>query len=599
MNFYKIFQNFKYLFDYKVKKSIFLLIILLIIVSIFELLSLATIPAYISFIISGELNYLNSSYDNINFFSNNNIGTILVILIVFIFLIKAIFLFYVDYFELNLTKKIKVSISNSLMNIYLKNKFKFFVDNNTSILSRNLIYETNNSVNFIQCIISIFKEVALLIVIFILVFIYKPLLSILILFSLIVGAVIFYLFTFKVLKQNSIHRIKAAGQVLKLINQSLSFIKDIKIFHKEKFFLNNYFKYINIFESKLMVHALLARLPKIFFELFGVVLIIGILFFITTKDQSREAFIELLPFLGLISAAIIKLLPSFKAISGSLTHIVAYNNSFFLITEEIKKDYNQPKENKYKIINNGNKSLYALELNNVSFKYSDKAKPLDNISMKVKKNSIVGIIGQSGAGKTTLINIILGLFNQDKGEIKINTVKEEEFFDDKIITYVPQDILILDDKLKNNIAFGIDENQIDEKRVLDVIELAGLTNFYNKNNNDLNVSLGEYGIKISGGEKQRIGIARALYFKPEILILDESTSSLDNKTEDTILNEILKFKEKVSIIMISHRLSTLKICDEIYYIEKGVFKDNDTLENLKMKYPEIENNKSKFYEKKI
>ena len=148
------------------------------------------------------------------------------------------------------------------------------------------------------------------------------------------------------MKKNSIHRIKAAGQVLKLINQSLSFIKDIKIFHKEKFFLNNYFKYINIFESKLMIHALLARLPKIFFELFGVVLIIGILFFITTKDQSRDAFIELLPFLGLISAAIIKLLPSFKAISGSLTHIVAYNNSFFLITEEIKKDYNQPKENK-------------------------------------------------------------------------------------------------------------------------------------------------------------------------------------------------------------------------------------------------------------
>ena len=159
---------------------------MLLIVSIFELLSLATIPAYISFIISGELNYLNLSYNNVNIFSTNNFGTIIVILIIFIFLIKAIFLFYVDYFELNLTKKIKVNLCNSLMTIYLKNKYKFFVDNNSSILSRNLIYETNNSVNFIQCVISIFKEVALLIVIFILVFIYKPLLSILILFSLIV-----------------------------------------------------------------------------------------------------------------------------------------------------------------------------------------------------------------------------------------------------------------------------------------------------------------------------------------------------------------------------------------------------------------------------
>ena len=140
MNFYKIFQNFKYLFDYKVKKSIFLLIILLIIVSIFELLSLATIPAYISIIISGELNYLNLSYSNISILSTDNIGIIIVFLIVFIFIIKAIFLFYVDYFELNLTKKIKIDLCSSLMKIYLKNKYKFFVDNNSSILSRNLIY---------------------------------------------------------------------------------------------------------------------------------------------------------------------------------------------------------------------------------------------------------------------------------------------------------------------------------------------------------------------------------------------------------------------------------------------------------------------------
>ena len=157
--------------------------------------------------------------------------------------------------------------------------------------------------------------------------------------------------------------------------------------------------------------------------------------------------------------------------------------------------------------------------------------------------------------------------------------------------------MILDDKLKNNIAFGIDESQINEQRVLEVIKLAGLNNFFIKNNSDLSISLGELGVKISGGEKQRIGIARALYFRPELLILDESTSSLDNETEDGILNEILKFKENISIIMISHRLSTLKICDEIYYIEKGIFKDNDTLENLKIKYPEIESKKNKSYER--
>ena len=240
--------------------------------------------------------------------------------------------------------------------------------------------------------------------------------------------------------------------------------------------------------------------------------------------------------------------------------------------------------------NIGSQSEFALEINNMSFKYHERSKPLNSISMKVKKNSIAGIIGRSGAGKSTLINIILGLFGQDKGEIKINTIKKKELFDDKIIAYVPQDILILDDKLKNNIAFGIEEELINNQRVLEVIKLSGLNNFFIKNNSDLNISLGELGVKISGGEKQRIGIARALYFRPEILILDESTSSLDNETENAILGEILKLKN-ITIIMISHRLSTLKICDKIHYIEKGIFKDIDTLENLKNKYPEIENKK--------
>ena len=598
MNFLKIFKKFNYLFDYNIKKSIFLLIVLLLLVSIFELLSLATIPAYISFIISGELNYLKLSDNNFNTVGTNNFKQILVSLMIFIFLIKALFLFYVNYFEVNLIKKIKLNLCNSLMKMYLKNKYKFFVDNNSSILSRNLITEINNAVSFIQSIITIFKEIILLLVIFFLILLYKPLLSILIILSLSTGSVVFYIFTFKILKQNSIKRIYAAGQVFKTISQSLGFIKDIKIFQKEKFFFNNYSKYINVLENKLATHELLARLPKIFFELFGVLLIIGILFSLALQDQSKDAFINLLPFLGLISASIIKLLPSFKAISGSLTHIVAYNNSFFVIAEEIKRDNNSDfSENNAKRFNKGSSSKFALEINNISFKYNERARPLNEISMKVKKNSIVGIIGKSGAGKSTLINIVLGLFSEEKGEIKINTTKEEELFDNKIVAYVPQDILILDDKLKNNIAFGIDENQINEQRVLEVIKLAGLNNFFIKNNSDLSISLGELGVKISGGEKQRIGIARALYFRPEILILDESTSSLDNETEDGILNEILKFKKNISIIMISHRLSTLKICDEIYYIEKGIFKDHDTLENLKIKYPEIESKKNKSYER--
>ena len=592
MNISKIFKGLNSLLKISLKRSLFFLIFLLLLVSIAELLSLATIPAYISYIVSGELNYLNFSDKKIKLFNFNNSKNIIIYLIMFLFFIKAVFLGFANYYEINLLKKIKVEIGNLLMKTYLSSKYKFFVNSNSSILTKNLIYEISNSVSFIQCIITIFKEITLLVVIFILVFLYNPLLSIFILLSLILGSVLFYSFTFKILKKNAIKRTTASEFLFKTINQSLNFIKDIKIFKKENFFFQNYIEYNKMFHNKLAVHEFLARLPKIFFEFFGVILIMIVLFFVGIQDQSSKNFLEFLPFLALLSISIIKLLPSFKAISGSLTNIVAFTNSFFLIIEETRRDKQSENfANNLIPFNQDKNHELALELNNISFKYNNRARPLHNISMKVKRNSIVGIIGRSGAGKTTLINIILGLFKQEKGEIKINIVKEKEFFDNKIIAYVPQDILILDDKLKNNIAFGIDENQIDNKRVLEVIELAGLTNFFNKNNSDLSISLGEQGIKISGGEKQRIGIARALYFKPEILILDESTSFLDNKTEDAILNEILKFKKKISIIIISHRLSTLKICENIYYIEKGIFKDNDTLENLKNKYPEIESNK--------
>ena len=260
----KIFNKLNLLFDKKIKISIFFLILLLLLVSIFELLSLATIPAYISYIISGELNYLNFVDKDIFSFQKKKFNIFFIFLIIFIFFIKALFLFFANYYEVNVLRNIKIKVCSSLMQNYLKKDYVFFVDNNSSVLSRNLINETNNSVSLIQSIITIFKEAMLLLIIFFLVFIYEPFLSLLILISLIFGSILFYLFSFKILKRNSEKRLEASGKVFKIINQSIGFIKDIKIFNKEKFFFENYSKNLNVMESKLAIHELLARIPKIF-----------------------------------------------------------------------------------------------------------------------------------------------------------------------------------------------------------------------------------------------------------------------------------------------------------------------------------------------
>jgi ABC-type multidrug transport system fused ATPase/permease subunit len=310
-----------------------------------------------------------------------------------------------------------------------------------------------------------------------------------------------------------------------------------------------------------------------------------ILFFSITGNESKIELTSTLPFLALVSACIIKLLPSFKSISGSLTHIVAYTNSLFLLTSQIQKTFkiNEKTLPQIKDVNSPN----ILELDKINFHYQNDSKTLIDIDLNLKSKSIIGLIGRSGSGKSTLINIILGLFAPSSGTIKFNLNKNHNTYDNKKIAYVPQDILILDDTLKKNIAFGIEDEKIDEARIVEVIEKSGLLNFYQKNQSSLDISLGESGVKISGGEKQRIGIARALYFNTEILILDESTSSLDNYTESLILNEISRFKGRISIIIISHKLSTLKICEDVYYLKNGKIQDVDNLKSLEKKYPEL------------
>ena len=586
MTLFNTLRSVKNLLNYNLIKSLFILYITLLLLSVIELLSLATVPALISFLLSGNYNFFNSNNFLLNEGYGNNSALFIIIVIIIIFTLKSLFLVFANYYEINVLRKARVFITNELMKKYLNNDYIFFVENNSSLLSRNLITETNNCISYIQSIITISKEVLLLIVVFSLVCIYQPLLSLITFFLFIFFAYIFYVSTDKLLKKNAVARIASAGLLFKLVNQSLTFIKDIKVFKKENYFINNFYNTKDLFEKKLAFAQIITRLPKIFFEFFGVLLIVVLLYY-TTLNDSRESLINLLPFLGLLTVSVIKLMPSFNGISGAFTHLASFKNSFNLIKKEINESKNG--SNNYfndLVTNQDNLDNNMIEIKELSFFFNKDSAPLKNLSLNIKKNTISGIIGRSGAGKTTLINLILGLLKINDGSIKIYSKKTSNE-SDKIISYVPQDILILDDKISKNIAFGIDENKIDEERVKKAISMSGLDGFMNKNKYNLNTILGERGINISGGEKQRVGIARGLYFRPEILILDESTSSLDHQTELEILEKINKFKLDMTIIIIAHRLNTLKICDNVFFLEKGVLKDKDKIDNLVKKYPEL------------
>ena len=228
---------------------------------------------------------------------------------------------------------------------------------------------------------------------------------------------------------------------------------------------------------------------------------------------------------------------------------------------------------KSKNINNNFESInfqHNIKFKDVSFNYVKGKSVLEDINISINKHECIGIVGNSGSGKSTLVDLILGLIQPSKGEIRVDnkTFNLDNKFWKKNFGYVPQNIFLSDDTIKNNICLGLNEKEIDIKSVNNAIKLSSLKNFIANLENNIDSFVGERGIKISGGQKQRLGIARALYRSPKILILDESTNALDKETELNILNNLLELKTEMTIIIVAHRDSSIKICDRIIDLDK-------------------------------
>ena len=283
----------------------------------------------------------------------------------------------------------------------------------------------------------------------------------------------------------------------------------------------------------------------------------------------NKDFAYIVSLLGLFAAAAFRLMPSLTRIMNSIQKII-YNrpaiNSIYKEFEDFKKSVSQNKD-----LENISFS-HQLNFQNLSFKYPDSNKLiLNGLNFTIKSGATIGIIGESGTGKTTLINILLGLLQPTKGEILVDGKKIKNNLKgwQKMIGYVPQDVYIMDDTIKKNIAFALPEEQINKEQVISSIKKSKLEDFVSNLEDGMNTNIGEFGDKISGGQRQRIAIARALYRDPKVLIFDEFTNSLDLETEKNILKEVFNLKGKKTVIMIAHRLTTLENCDLIYKIEEG------------------------------
>ena len=570
-----IHQKLKILFEKKQNIKILILLITGMFATFFELVSIGSIPAFVMIVVDIErFMSILSSYVSLDFFSgmsNRSITIIAASILAAIFLIKNIYLFLIIYFQGKILKDLKLSTSVRLFKYYINMPYIDHLSINPAILISTIESDISLAFTYIRNYITLIRESVILLSLFILLLVADPLISSFALLFLGFPILIFYLFYRKKLKSQGAYLQELMGKKIKTINQSLGIIKETKLLKRENFFFSSFFDINDKAEKINFFSYLMTSTPRLFLEviaLSAVVIVCALLVFI---GRSPDA---ILPIVSLFAISTVRLIPGINTITASLTTIRLRKPSFDLIVEEIKKLNSSIEIKNFKNIENKNKIEFNNDilLKDLSFNYKAENKSaINNITMSIKKGTRVGIIGRSGSGKSTLVDIILGLLEPEKGEILVDgiNIKDNERSWQSYIGYIPQDIYLLDDTIKNNIVFGIDEEKINYKLLNESIRTAQLEKFIELSENKLDTIVGNRGAKISGGEKQRIGIARALYNNPKILIFDEATSALDIDNENKILEEIYDGINDKTLIIISHRNNTVKFCESIYVMEQG------------------------------
>lgn len=485
------------------------------------------------------------------------------------FVVKFMFLLYLSYRQSVFVNNLQARLSTLMFRGYLYSPYSFHLKHNTTELIRNVIGEVQQFTGAVLNLLIFVTEIFVLIGIVLLLMFIEPLGAIISLLVLGSSGLLFDKFSKKYVKNWGFIRLEQDGIRLKNLNQGLNAVKEIKISEKEEVFISKY-KYnsykIASVEIKSNVLANTPRLGLEFLAVFCVVILI-----LTLMNQGSPLG-EVVPTIAVFGVAAFRIMPSINRLINT-GQVVRYRLAAILTLErelDNFKKYNNKKSKKLIKID-------GIELNNVSYLYPGSNNfTLKNINLKVNQNEFIGIVGGSGQGKSTFLNLILGLLEPTHGSVKSNKVNIHSYINEwqNIIGYVPQDVYLIDDTIKNNIAFGQNANEIDNCKLNNTIQNAVLDNFINELPLGIDTFVGEKGELISGGQKQRIGIARALYDKPQLLILDEATSALDLKTEKLIINNLKKLSFKPIILMVTHRENLLSICDYVVeFRESSIFKN--------------------------
>lgn len=570
------------------KLRLFKIQFMIIFSSFLETISVLSIGPFMTLVSSPEtINsnfYLSKAYQYLNIQEPNNFLILFGSLILFIMIISAFFSMITIWRLSILGGQIGADLSNRMFNYYITRPLSFHLQTNSSQLASKLIVESNRLTHSVLLqFLYLNSKLILILMMIITILITVPIIAILSTLLFLVSYISIYRFASYRLNRNGIVISNESQSRMRTINESFGGIKDLLIHGLQTNFISKYKKSTDNYYSSWSSNQVLALLPRYAIELtaYGT-MISAILFLLFSFDNNIG---KVLPIIAVFGLASMKMLPAFQQCYFSVSTMRANMNAYLVVRKELLDIRNE--ENSY----DGDLELESeltfkekVSLHGISFQYQEnKDEVLNDISLDINANQTVGLVGASGSGKSTVINILIGLLQPTKGSI---TVDGQELTKANLgawqqkIGFVSQDIFLLDASIKENIAFGYHSKDIDLKRIEKVLEMAQLDKFVLTLPNGIDTGVGERGVQLSGGQLQRIGIARALYGNPEILVFDEATSNLDRISEKLIMETIANIGKSTTIIMIAHRLSTVKECDNIFLFNNGSLEDYGSYDYL-------------------
>ena len=554
----KIFNIFN-----KEEKLFFFIIIILNLATVFlELLSIGSLLPIFKSLTDPSWNekyfgFINENYRVIIIFSA----------VIILFLFKNLFILGSSYISSKFKNKITLRLVRVVYDSYLNKKYEFHINNHSSILLRNMNYVESIDGIFMR-LVNFYSDSLFAMTAFFALFFINIKMTLISVSILLIILIMYALFTRLTISKFGTNSQNYHTAYMKNMMEGIKSYKEILLSGKQKFFSDRNKSYKEQSLGYQLKFTVIELIPKHLLELIFVIsALFSVYYFVKFENIDLN---EYLPLIGVLVIGLLKFLPRLLGIFSSYQQFKYVLPIIEIIDEtisKVKSDKAYELENKVSEPITFNESI---ELHNISFSYSEK-KILKELNLKIKKNTITGIKGESGSGKSTILNILTGLISPNQGKILIDGKRHtlsSKAWQSKI-GYVSQNTHLLDDTIKTNIAFGSDIFQINEDLLNDCIKKSGLENFVKNLPDGVDTIVGENGTKISGGQMQRIGIARAFYKKPEILILDEPTNSLDKENERKIIDTLKNLKEEITMIIVSHNEDPLEIADQKLSIKYG------------------------------